>query len=132
MSQEDFNDGYQNGEQPPAESIREDLYRIVFEANLGRSIDDFNINYSQPASAASSHILPDREEIAKYLDDYRPFKSQKDIYDDNSAQQDNFDSVDQMLQGRRRWRIMKVIKKKLSDIFVRNFYMQKLYPSLKI
>lgn len=27
---------------------------------------------------------------------------------------------------------MKVIQKQLSDVFVRNYYMQKLYPSLKI
>ena len=40
--------------------------------------------------------------------------------------------TDRVLQGRRRWRFLKTIEKKLSDVFVRNLYMQRLYPSLKI
>lgn len=70
-------DGDADGDGPPPyTSISDDLNRIVYNSNLGRSIDDFYITYSPPASDSSPHLQLDREEIAKYLEDYRPFKSQ--------------------------------------------------------
>jgi hypothetical protein len=65
-----------DGEEAAPTSLGEDLYRIVCHSNWGRSIDDFYITYSQPPAADSPHLRLDREEILKYLDDYRPFKSE--------------------------------------------------------
>lgn len=112
-------------------SIRHDLNKIVFNSNLRRSIDDFGVDYSRDAKV-NTLLTIDREEIHKYLDDFRPFKSQQDIYEDTGSQTDDADKADRAIQQRRRLRTMHDLRKKLSDVFVRNAYMQKLYPSLKI
>lgn len=80
-------------------------------------------------------MVIDKEEISQYLDEYRPFKSQQDIYEDTGSQRDapdlkNANGLSPI--QRRRLRTMEELAKKMHEIFVRNSFMQKLYPSLKI
>ena len=46
---------------------------------MGKSLDDIGVDYYYRKETQ----MINRQDIAEYMDDYRPFKSEQDLFEDN-------------------------------------------------
>lgn len=62
----------------PDEDIRYELNQTVFEYAMGKSLDDIGIDYYGNQDTQ----LIDTKKVLEFMDDYRPFKSEQDLFED--------------------------------------------------
>lgn len=110
-----------NSHRKEQEDIREELNKIVFNYMLKISQDD-----SVLLNASKNDWL-NKQEIKNHIEEWRPFKSEQDIFED-------FEKVDAEIRKSKQdfKRVIQNMQTHFYKTFVSNSYLQRLYPSLKI